>query len=143
MAEVAHGDQAVGALVTRSGVVRPAPPGQDELRPLVARAAAPSWSGGGRSDQHGETACRTALSFIPGGLGSTEAVMGGSLILLGVEPGTAVAATLVCRLVTLWPAVAIGLGFLLALEGSALGGTDLPSRSEAPLAATEARESGD
>ena len=82
-----------------------------------------------------------AISFIPGGLGSTEAVMGGSLVLLGVEPGTAVAATLICRLVTLWPAVGIGLGFLLALEGSALAGKDFPSHSDAPLAPTETRES--
>jgi glycosyltransferase 2 family protein len=84
-----------------------------------------------------------AISFIPGGLGSTEAVMGGSLVLLGVEPGAAVAATLICRLVTLWPAVAIGLGFLLALEGSALAGKDIPSHSDAPLATTEVRKSGD
>jgi glycosyltransferase 2 family protein len=79
-----------------------------------------------------------AISFIPGGLGSTEAVMGGSLVLLGVEPGTAVAATLICRLVTLWPAVAIGLGFVLALEGSALA---VPAQSQAPLAPAQARES--
>jgi len=71
-----------------------------------------------------------AVSFIPGGLGSTEAVMGGSLILLGVDPGTAVAATLICRLVTLWPAVAIGLVFVGALEGSALAGTDYLSSGE-------------
>jgi uncharacterized protein (TIRG00374 family) len=81
-----------------------------------------------------------AISFIPGGLGSTEAVMGGSLVLLGVEPGTAVAATLICRLVTLWPAVAIGLGFVLALESSALA---VPDQSQAPLAPAQARESSE
>ncbi|OUS32365.1 hypothetical protein A9Q99_00825 [Gammaproteobacteria bacterium 45_16_T64] len=51
-----------------------------------------------------------ALSFLPGGLGSTEAVMGGLLIASGVDSSVAVAATLVCRIATLWLAVFIGLG---------------------------------
>ncbi len=49
-----------------------------------------------------------AISFIPGGLGSTEAVMGLLLIALGAEPATAVAATVICRVATLWFAVALG-----------------------------------
>ncbi len=49
-----------------------------------------------------------ALSFIPGGLGSTEAVMGLLLIALGAEPATAIAATLICRITTLWFAVILG-----------------------------------
>ena len=56
-----------------------------------------------------------ALSFLPGGLGSTEAVMGLLLISSGVAEPVAVAATLICRIATLWFAVIIGLivtGFL-------------------------------
>lgn len=49
-----------------------------------------------------------ALSFLPGGLGSTEAVMGLLLIALGADSGTAVAVTLLCRIATLWFAVALG-----------------------------------
>jgi glycosyltransferase 2 family protein len=77
-----------------------------------------------------------AVSFIPGGLGSTEAVMGGSLLLLGVDPGTAVAATLICRLVTLWFAIGLGLLFVLALEGtgSALGRISSDPASSAQMA---------
>jgi uncharacterized protein (TIRG00374 family) len=50
-----------------------------------------------------------ALSFIPGGIGSTEATMVVLLTLLGVEPAPALAATLICRIATLWFAVALGL----------------------------------
>ncbi|MGD8911946.1 MAG: lysylphosphatidylglycerol synthase transmembrane domain-containing protein [Candidatus Thiodiazotropha sp.] len=57
-----------------------------------------------------------ALSFIPGGLGSTEAVMVMLLILVGADTPTAVAATLICRLATLWFAVIIGGTVLAALE---------------------------
>ena len=55
-----------------------------------------------------------AISFIPGGLGSTEAVMVILLKLVGATTPTAVAATLICRLATLWFAVAIG-GITLAI----------------------------
>ena len=54
-----------------------------------------------------------ALSFMPGGLGSSEAVMIGLLMLGGAAPGDAVAATLVLRLCTLWFAVLLGLAALL------------------------------
>lgn len=57
-----------------------------------------------------------ALSFIPGGIGSTEAVMGLLLVLVGVDTSTAVAATIVCRLATLWFAVAVGMGCLGVIE---------------------------
>jgi uncharacterized protein (TIRG00374 family) len=57
-----------------------------------------------------------ALSFFPGGLGSTEAVMVLLLTLIGAEMPAAVAATLICRLATLWFAVAIGGGVLSMLE---------------------------
>lgn len=55
-----------------------------------------------------------ALSFVPGGLGGTEVIMGALLILSGVAEPVAVSAVLICRIATLWFAVAIGL--LCALE---------------------------
>ena len=54
-----------------------------------------------------------ALCFMPGGLGSSEAVMIGLLMLGGAAPGDAVVATLVLRLCTLWFAVLLGLAALL------------------------------
>jgi len=57
-----------------------------------------------------------ALSFIPGGLGSTEAVMILLLVLVGADTPTAVAATIICRLSTLWLAVVIGGIVVVALE---------------------------
>lgn len=56
-----------------------------------------------------------ALSFLPGGLGGTEATMLGLLTASGVSPSEAVAATLLMRLTTLW--FAVGLGALLAVGG--------------------------
>ncbi len=69
-----------------------------------------------------------ALSFIPGGLGGTEAVMGLLLIAAGADPATAVAATLICRLATLWFAVALGMMAMAGLEwpGTAPHGHRLP-----------------
>lgn len=49
-----------------------------------------------------------ALSFLPGGLGSTEAVMGVLLVAFGANSASAVAITLLCRIATLWFAVALG-----------------------------------
>ena len=49
-----------------------------------------------------------ALSFIPGGLGSTEAVMILLLSALGVPPPQAIAGTLICRIATLWFSVLLG-----------------------------------
>ncbi len=54
-----------------------------------------------------------AVSFIPGGLGSTEAIMVVLVRLTGADLSTAVAATLICRIATLWFAVIIG-GIALA-----------------------------
>jgi len=50
-----------------------------------------------------------AVSFMPGGLGGAEAAMGLLLVALGVGKSTAVVATVVCRLSTLWFAVLLGL----------------------------------
>jgi uncharacterized protein (TIRG00374 family) len=52
------------------------------------------------------------LSFLPGGLGSSEAVMIGLLALHGFPEAAAVTATLICRLATLWFAVGLGAVFL-------------------------------
>lgn len=49
-----------------------------------------------------------ALSFLPGGLGSTEAVMTALLYAHGLSMPQALLTTLICRLLTLWLAVAIG-----------------------------------
>lgn len=50
-----------------------------------------------------------ALSFLPGGLGGTEASMVALLMLSGIGQPEAVAATVLIRLATLWFAVALGL----------------------------------
>ncbi len=51
-----------------------------------------------------------AVSALPGGLGAAEATLSGMLILLlGLDPGTAAAATLLIRFATLWFGVALGL----------------------------------
>jgi len=57
-----------------------------------------------------------ALSFIPGGLGSAEAAMVVMLSLLGVDLSSAIAATIVCRVGTLWFAVALGFCALAVIE---------------------------
>jgi glycosyltransferase 2 family protein len=55
-----------------------------------------------------------ALSFLPGGLGVTEGAMTVALVegAAKLDPSTAVAATLLTRLATLWFAVIIGVGLL-------------------------------
>ncbi len=60
-----------------------------------------------------------ALSFIPGGLGSTELVMALLLASLSMTQADITSATLLCRLATLWLAVIIGLlamGYLAILK---------------------------
>lgn len=62
-----------------------------------------------------------AISFVPGGLGTTEASMVAMLTLVGVPTADAVAATLICRVATLWFAVGLGLvasGWLLLPSAS-------------------------
>jgi uncharacterized protein (TIRG00374 family) len=60
-----------------------------------------------------------AVSFSAGGLGGTEAAMVFMLISIGADKPTAVAATLICRIATLWFAVLIGAASmaLLARDG--------------------------
>lgn len=59
-----------------------------------------------------------ALSFLPGGLGSTEAVMVALLAAHGYAMPDAILLTLVCRFLTLWFAVAIGWGAVIVLRHS-------------------------
>ena len=54
-----------------------------------------------------------ALSALPAGLGGTEAVLTGLLMVYGASPGNALEITVMVRLLTLWLAVAIGLLALL------------------------------
>lgn len=61
-----------------------------------------------------------ALSFLPGGLGSTEAVMIALLAAHGYSMPDAMLLTLVCRLLTLWFAVAIGWIAVAALRKAPL-----------------------
>jgi len=49
-----------------------------------------------------------AFSFLPGGIGLTEASMAGILVAAGMAASSASAATLVTRLATLWWSVALG-----------------------------------
>jgi glycosyltransferase 2 family protein len=56
------------------------------------------------------------LSFLPGGLGSTEAVMTALLATHGYSVNEALLITLTCRLVTLWLGVAVGWVAVFALR---------------------------
>ena len=70
-----------------------------------------------------------ALSFVPGGIGTTEAVMGLLLLNMGADTVTAVAIPLISRLSTLWFAVVLGLisSLLIGLgEKSDTGNSLLP-----------------
>ena len=66
-----------------------------------------------------------AVSMLPAGLGGTEALLTGLLVLQGASLATAVGITVLVRLLTLWLAVAIG---LLALLYSAAFRKDLSFR---------------
>lgn len=56
------------------------------------------------------------LSFLPGGLGSTEAIMTALLVTHGFSVGDSLLLTLTCRLVTLWLAVCLGWIAVLVLR---------------------------
>lgn len=57
-----------------------------------------------------------AASFMPGGLGGTEAAMLIFLVSLGVSQEIALAATLICRFATLWFAVILGALAMIGLN---------------------------
>ncbi len=60
-----------------------------------------------------------AIAFLPGGIGGTEAAMMYMLIKLGFDTPSAAAITLICRIATLWFAIALGMVvmFILSLVG--------------------------
>lgn len=70
-----------------------------------------------------------ALSFLPGGLGGTEAVMGVLLVAFGADSAAAVAITLLCRIATLWFAVALG-GMAVAVLSLDTGSQPRPRPQE-------------
>jgi uncharacterized protein (TIRG00374 family) len=57
-----------------------------------------------------------ALSFLPGGLGGTEAVMAALLMAHGYTLADALLLTLLCRVLTLWLAIALGWGSVAMLR---------------------------
>lgn len=60
-----------------------------------------------------------ALSFIPGGLGSTEAVLTALLTTQGYSIADALLVALVCRLATLWLGICLGWVAVIVLRGHA------------------------
>ena len=73
-----------------------------------------------------------ALSFLPGGLGATEAGMLGFLTKLGTgtTPGVSLAAVFVTRLCTLWFAVGVGLLALVLFARRTHVSLQLPERGD-------------
>jgi uncharacterized protein (TIRG00374 family) len=76
-----------------------------------------------------------ALSFLPGGLGVTEAGMLGLLVSLarGTDRGVAAAATFVTRLCTLWFAVVVGLVALVLFARKTKVRVELPEKPQVAL----------
>jgi glycosyltransferase 2 family protein len=76
-----------------------------------------------------------ALSFLPGGLGVTEAGMLGLLVKLarGTDRGVAAAATFVTRLCTLWFAVVVGLVALVLFTRKTKVRVELPDKPQVAL----------
>lgn len=70
-----------------------------------------------------------AVSFLPGGVGPTEAVLGSVLLVQGGSLAEATAATVLVRAVTLWWAVIIGVVALGSLGGRNGVGDAMPGRS--------------
>lgn len=61
-----------------------------------------------------------ALSMLPGGIGGTEAGMVGLLAFMGISYSEGLPSVILIRLCTLWAAVFVGVGFMVAmLAGSA------------------------
>lgn len=56
-----------------------------------------------------------ALSMLPGGIGGTEAGMMGTLAVMGISYTSALPAVILIRVCTLWLAIAVGLGFMIAM----------------------------
>jgi uncharacterized protein (TIRG00374 family) len=69
-----------------------------------------------------------AVSFVPGGLGGTELVMGSLLVLTGVDAPVAASAVIVCRIATLWFAVALGLACVVGQEVGGSASSLIPGK---------------
>lgn len=54
--------------------------------------------------------------FTPGGLGGTEAVMAGLLMMVGLDASEAFVVSIICRVATLWLSIVVGLLAMLWLE---------------------------
>jgi uncharacterized protein (TIRG00374 family) len=59
-----------------------------------------------------------AISFLPGGVGSTEAVMAALLVSQGSPLAAAILTTLACRITTLWLGVSLGWAAVATLRSS-------------------------
>jgi len=57
-----------------------------------------------------------AASFIPGGIGATEAAISLLLIGIGMDSSLAVVASILCRAMTLWVAVGVGMAAMFILS---------------------------
>jgi len=68
------------------------------------------------------------LSFLPGGLGSTEAVMTALLVSKGFPVSNALFTTISCRIVTLWLGVCVGWLAVVALRYWPMQGSVVTSR---------------
>ncbi len=67
-----------------------------------------------------------AVSFLPGGVGPTEGVMVGLLVVSGASVPEAAAATVLARAVTLWWAVLLGMIAMLGMTQPARAGASKP-----------------
>jgi len=76
-----------------------------------------------------------AVSFLPGGLGGAEATMVLLLKAVGVDLSVAIAATAICRIVTFWFAVLIGVALTPFAMRAALG----PGAPPGAITAAESR----
>jgi len=55
------------------------------------------------------------LTMLPGGIGTTEAGMIGLLAFLGIPYASGLPSVILIRLCTLWAAVLVGIGFMIAM----------------------------
>lgn len=84
-----------------------------------------------------------AISFLPGGLGVTDGSLTGLLLLLtDTGADTAVAATLLIRLATLWFGVVLGILTLVAYRRELLPATSAPAEQPPPTADLRVEERG-
>lgn len=71
-----------------------------------------------------------AITFMPGGLGTSEAALIVLLTASGMDFSVATAATLICRALTLWLAIALGIVCLLAYQLFGISPSNLKLESQ-------------